>query len=130
MYSISLHTAAFHPDSDCANCSLSLSALFCSHRVTLPEPGRQKSHDNPLQTCSQRPTQMAVSSAWLASRDPSDPHGALGLNPLSTQRHPSPDWQISLLFFLISAYKVRKGLKEGNYLQVTVNTLIIIIIII
>lgn len=117
MYGISLHTAVFHPDSDCADCSLSLSALFWSHRVTQTEPGRQKSHDNPLQTCSQRPTQMAVLSAWQASWDPSDPHRAVGLNPLSTQQHTSLNWHICVFFFFISAHRLRKDLKESNYLQ-------------
>lgn len=87
LYSISLHTAVFHPVSHSAECSVSFSALFYLQRVTQPEPRRQKSHDNPLQTCSQRLTQMAVLSAWQASWDPLDPHGAVGLNPESRQQH-------------------------------------------
>lgn len=76
VYSISLHKAVFHPDSHSADCSVSFSALFSLRRVTQPEPRRHKCHDNPLQTCSQRLTQMAVLSAWQASWDPLDSHRA------------------------------------------------------
>lgn len=86
LYSISLHTAVFHPVSRSAECPVFFSALFYLQRVTQPEPRRQKSHDNPLQTCSQHLTQMAVLSAWQASWDPLDPHGAVGLNTVSRQQ--------------------------------------------
>lgn len=92
-YSISLHMAVFHPVSHSAECSVSFSALFYLQRVTQPEPRRQKSHGNPLQTCSQRLTQMAVLSTWQASWDPLDPHGAVGLNPVSRRQQTQPNMQ-------------------------------------
>lgn len=112
----------FHPD--CADCSFSLSALFRSHRLTQPEPRRQKSHHNPSQTCSQRPTQMAVLSAWQASWDPSDPHGVVGLNTLSTQQHTSLNWHVCVFFFLLHlCLQIKERSKRE---QVRENTFIII----